>query len=112
MMPKTLRALHEAGRRASPNCINGTGARWNVRYRSPDQRGAGAHLGLISRPITEPPPIPGGRMKFDGHCHCGRISFEAEVDPHAVTICHCTDCQTLTGAAFRANIAAPAAHFV
>jgi len=51
-------------------------------------------------------------MKFDGHCHCGRISFEAEVDPHAVTICHCTDCQTLTGAAFRANIAAPAAHFV
>jgi hypothetical protein len=27
-------------------------------------------------------------MKIDGHCHCGRISFEAEVDPNAVTICH------------------------
>src|SRR5258708_2102327 len=52
------------------------------------------------------------RMKIDGHCHCGRIAFEAEVDPGAVTICHCTDCQRLTGSAFRANIQAPAAQFV
>ena len=51
-------------------------------------------------------------MEIDGHCHCGRISFEAEVDPNAVTICHCTDCQTLTGSAFRANISAPAVRFV
>ena len=51
-------------------------------------------------------------MKIDGHCHCGRISFEAEVDPTSVTICHCTDCQRLTGSAFRANIVAPAAQFV
>lgn len=51
-------------------------------------------------------------MKIDGHCYCGRISFEAEVDPGAVTICHCTDCQRLTGSAFRANIQTPAAQFV
>jgi hypothetical protein len=51
-------------------------------------------------------------MKIDGHCHCGRIAFEAEVDPATVTICHCTDCQMLTGSAFRANIPAPAAQFV
>ena len=51
-------------------------------------------------------------MKIDGRCHCGQITFEAEVDPNAVTICHCTDCQTLTGSAFRANISTPAAHFV
>jgi hypothetical protein len=51
-------------------------------------------------------------MKIDGRCHCGRIAFEAEVDPAALTICHCTDCQMLTGSAFRANIRAPAAHFV
>ena len=50
-------------------------------------------------------------MKIDGHCHCGRIAFEAEVDPTAVTICHCTDCQMLTGSAFRANIRTPATHF-
>jgi hypothetical protein len=50
-------------------------------------------------------------MKIDGCCHCGEITFEAEVDPAAVTICHCTDCQRLTGSAFRANIPAPAEHF-
>lgn len=51
-------------------------------------------------------------MKIDGQCHCGAIAFEAEVDPEALTICHCTDCQTLSGSAFRANIQAPAEHFV
>jgi hypothetical protein len=40
-------------------------------------------------------------MKIDGRCHCGRISYEAEVDPDKVMICHCTDCQTLSGSAFR-----------
>jgi hypothetical protein len=64
-----------------------------VHHRAPDNRGI-------------------RRMKIDGHCHCGQISFEAEVDPKAVTICHCTDWQRLTGSAFRANISAPAAHFV
>jgi hypothetical protein len=51
-------------------------------------------------------------MKIDGGCHCGEITFEAEVDPDALHICHCTDCQTLSGSAFRANIPAPAEHFV
>jgi len=40
-------------------------------------------------------------MKVDGACHCGSIRYEAEVDPAKVVICHCTDCQTLTGSAFR-----------
>lgn len=40
-------------------------------------------------------------MKIDGACHCGNITFEAEVDPQKVLICHCTDCQTLSGAAYR-----------
>ena len=43
-------------------------------------------------------------MKVTGRCHCGRISFEAEIDPAAVRICHCTDCQTLSGSAFRVNV--------
>jgi hypothetical protein len=38
--------------------------------------------------------------------------LEVEVDPQAVTICHCTDCQILTGSAFRADVPAPATHFV
>ena len=40
-------------------------------------------------------------MKVDGGCHCGSIRYEAEVDPAKVIICHCTDCQTLSGSAFR-----------
>lgn len=40
-------------------------------------------------------------MKVDGGCHCGYIKYEAEVDPEKTMICHCTDCQTLSGTAFR-----------
>ena len=40
-------------------------------------------------------------MKVDGACHCGNIKFEAEVDPDHVSVCHCTDCQTLSGSAYR-----------
>ena len=40
-------------------------------------------------------------MKVDGVCHCGSIRYEAEVDPAKAVICHCTDCQTLSGSAFR-----------
>lgn len=40
-------------------------------------------------------------MHVDGRCHCGAIAYEAEIDPGTAMICHCTDCQTLTGSAFR-----------
>lgn len=40
-------------------------------------------------------------MKIDGACHCSGIMYEAEVDPNDVGICHCTDCQVLSGTAFR-----------
>ena len=40
-------------------------------------------------------------MQIDGGCHCGEIKFRAEVDPNHVLICHCTDCQTLSGSAYR-----------
>lgn len=40
-------------------------------------------------------------MKIDGACHCGRVTYEAEIDPVTVAICHCTDCQTMSGSAFR-----------
>jgi hypothetical protein len=50
-------------------------------------------------------------MKVQGRCHCGEITYEADVDPGSVNVCHCRDCQMLTGSAFRANIAAPAKGF-
>ena len=45
-------------------------------------------------------------MKIDGRCHCGKITYEAEVDPDKVALCHCTDCQTLSGSAFRTVVPA------
>lgn len=45
-------------------------------------------------------------MKIDGGCHCGFITYEADVDPGNVAICHCTDCQTLSGSAFRTVVRA------
>jgi hypothetical protein len=44
-------------------------------------------------------------MKVTGGCHCGHLKYEAEVEPGTVRVCHCTDCQRLTGTAFRTNIA-------
>ena len=43
-------------------------------------------------------------MKIDGGCFCGNITFEADIDPEKVMICHCTDCQSITGSAFRVNV--------
>lgn len=39
-------------------------------------------------------------MRIDGGCHCGYLTYEADINPAEVGICHCTDCQTLTGSAF------------
>jgi len=50
-------------------------------------------------------------MHVDGRCHCGRVTYEADVDPNAVSVCHCTDCQVLSGSPWRASIPAPAESF-
>ena len=50
-------------------------------------------------------------MKVTGGCHCGFITIEGEADPEKVNICHCTDCQTGTGSAFRVSIPVPGATF-
>jgi len=50
-------------------------------------------------------------MKVRGRCHCGEITYEAEVKPGTVNVCHCRDCQMLSGTAFRAGISAPAEGF-
>lgn len=45
-------------------------------------------------------------MEVQGRCHCGRITYEADVDPSLVGICHCTDCQMLTGSVYRVSVPA------
>jgi hypothetical protein len=43
-------------------------------------------------------------LPVHGECHCGAISYVASVDAERVTICHCTDCQALTGSAYRVSV--------
>jgi hypothetical protein len=50
-------------------------------------------------------------MRIDGGCSCGAITIEGEADPEKTQVCHCTDCQTGTGSAFRVSIPVPGATF-
>lgn len=50
-------------------------------------------------------------MEVHGSCHCGRIKYVAEVDPANVSACHCTDCQMMTGSAYRVSVRAPSETF-
>jgi hypothetical protein len=45
-------------------------------------------------------------MQIHGSCHCQSIQYEAVVNPKRTTICHCTDCQKLTGSAYRVSVPA------
>ena len=56
-------------------------------------------------------PTAKGRMKIDGACHCGRISYEADINPDCVIICHCTDCQALSGSPYRVTVPVKAENF-
>ena len=50
-------------------------------------------------------------MHVDGGCHCGFIKYEADIDPDAVGLCHCSDCQTISGSAFRIVVQVPKEKF-
>ena len=43
-------------------------------------------------------------MQFQGACACGRIAIAGDADPEKTQVCHCTDCQTGTGTAFRVSV--------
>ena len=45
-------------------------------------------------------------MQVHGSCHCGFVQYEALADPEQTTLCHCTDCQRLTGSAYRVSVPA------
>lgn len=62
-------------------------------------------------PFVELHPSGGLGMKVEGACHCGAVTYMAEVEPGTSTVCHCNDCQVQSGSVFRTNIQAPAATF-
>ncbi|MGH1428311.1 MAG: GFA family protein [Arenicella sp.] len=45
-------------------------------------------------------------MKITGGCHCGNIHYSAEIDPNKVILCHCTDCQKMSGSPYRGVVIA------
>lgn len=50
-------------------------------------------------------------MQVHGSCHCGQIRYEASVQPERTSICHCSDCQQLTGSAYRVTVPADEGSF-
>ena len=50
-------------------------------------------------------------MKSNGQCHCGAIAYEVEIDLDHIGICHCTDCQIMSGSAFRVLAYVPEQNF-
>lgn len=48
--------------------------------------------------------------KMTGRCQCGEITYETE-RPVAAWICHCRDCQRMTGGAYSFSMAVPRAGF-
>lgn len=45
--------------------------------------------------------------KVSGGCLCGAIRFEAAAQPQIALLCHCTDCQRVSGAAAYAAYVVP-----
>jgi len=50
-------------------------------------------------------------MHIDGGCHCGKVRYEADIEPEKVILCHCTDCQVISGTAFRTVVFVPQSRF-
>ena len=46
-----------------------------------------------------------------GGCHCGALRYSVSAPPIATYVCHCTDCQSLSGAAFAIGVVVAEAAF-
>ena len=36
-------------------------------------------------------------MQVHGSCHCGQVTFTSEAKPEHTVVCHCRDCQVMSG---------------
>ncbi|THX57655.1 hypothetical protein D6D06_03581 [Aureobasidium pullulans] len=46
-----------------------------------------------------------------GSCYCGKVSFTYEGEPLNKAICHCTDCQKISGSVYSTNIIVSSKNF-
>jgi hypothetical protein len=46
-------------------------------------------------------------MKIEGGCLCGKVRYSAEAEPAFVGVCHCKNCQKVSGTAFATVVAVP-----
>ncbi|KAI5273066.1 hypothetical protein E4T47_03713 [Aureobasidium subglaciale] len=46
-----------------------------------------------------------------GSCMCGEVHYEYTGEPAVTALCHCTDCQKWTGAAYTSNVVVPRKSF-
>lgn len=51
-------------------------------------------------------------VRLTGGCHCRLLRYTVNVIPFGAYVCHCTDCQSLSGAAFAVAVVVPAPAFV
>jgi hypothetical protein len=49
--------------------------------------------------------------QLDGHCLCGKVTYQCDGEPVATLICHCTDCQHQSGSPFSTVVGVPADSF-
>lgn len=50
-------------------------------------------------------------MDIDGGCHCGKVTYKAKINPRNVLVCHCDDCQIMSGSSYRTVVPAREENF-
>jgi hypothetical protein len=48
-----------------------------------------------------------GQMRIEGGRLCGKVRYSAEAEPAFVGVCHCKNCQKVSGTAFAVVVAVP-----
>lgn len=51
------------------------------------------------------------KIPLTGGCQCGQLRYEVNAEPLSVYVCHCTECQRQSGAAFGMSVLVPRAAF-